>query len=59
MPTHTVTFEMNGHAYLTDVETLDVLRSIVPAAKASNDPSAVALVMELGLAGGRILQLNT
>ena len=60
MPTPTtdsVTFEMNGRAYRTDAETLALLRGIVPAAKASNDPSAVALVMELGLAGGRIVQL--
>ena len=53
-----VTFEMNGKAYRTDLETLDVLRSIVPAAKAANDFSAVAEVMDLGLAVGRITELG-
>ena len=55
----TVTFEMNARAYRTDVETLDLLRGIVPAAKAANDMSAVALVMELGLAGGRIVEVQS
>jgi len=49
-----VTFEINGNAYQTDAQTLDVLRSIVPAAKAANDFSAVIAVMALGQAGGRI-----
>jgi hypothetical protein len=48
------TFEMNGKAYATDLATLDVLRSIVPAAKATGDMSAVMAVMDLGLATGRI-----
>ena len=37
----TVMFEMNGKAYRTDPETLNVLRSIVPSAKATGDHSAV------------------
>lgn len=52
--TKLVTFEMNGNAYETDEETLNVLRSIVPPAKASNDFSAVMAVMVLGEATGRI-----
>jgi hypothetical protein len=54
--TATVTFEMNGKAYRTDAATLDVLRGIVPAAKAANDFSAVAIIMDLGLATGRIVE---
>lgn len=50
----TATFEMNGKAYETDTETLNVLRSIVPAAKATSDTTAVAAVMYLGLQTGRI-----
>jgi hypothetical protein len=48
------TFEMNGIAYETDAETLEVLRSIVPSAKVSDDNSAVAAVMFLGIKTGRI-----
>jgi len=48
------TFEMNGKAYKTDIATLNVLRSIVPAAKTSGDMSAVMAVMDLGLTTGRI-----
>lgn len=50
----TKTFEMNGKGYRTDSETLEVLRSIVPDARAANDTSAVQALMDLGLAAGRI-----
>ncbi len=53
----TETFEMNGKAYETDAQTLNVLRSIVPAAKATGDASAVAVVMELGIQMGRIKEV--
>ncbi len=52
------TFEMNGKAYATDRETLDVLRSIVPAAKAAGDMSAVMAVMDMGIATGRIIEIK-
>lgn len=42
------TFEMNGKFYVTDKETLSVLRSVMPSAKSSNDFSAVAAIMTLG-----------
>lgn len=51
---NTVTFEMNGKAYRTDAATLDMLRSIVPAAKATGDSSAVEFAMVLGEMAGRI-----
>jgi hypothetical protein len=51
-----VTFEMNGKTYETDNKTLDVLRSIVPAAKASGDMSAVMVIMDLGMETGRITE---
>lgn len=54
----TKTFEMNGKAYQTDAEILEVLRSIVPDAKASGDASAVKWVMELGLHMGRIKEVE-
>lgn len=54
MTNKTVTFEMNGIGYTTDEETLSVLRSIIPQAKASNDFTAVSAVMSLGLQTGRI-----
>ncbi len=49
-----VTFELNGKGYRTDTETLEVLRLIIPRAKASGDSSAVIAVMELGQLRGRI-----
>ena len=51
------TFEMNGKAYQTDKETLELLRDIVPQAKRVNDFSAVIAVMELGEHTGRIRQI--
>ena len=54
----TMTFEMNGKGYRTDEETLDMLRSIVPSAKATGDSSAVMFAMDLGLAGGRIVEIQ-
>lgn len=53
-----VTFEMNGKGYETDAETLEVLRSIVPTAKAAGDMSAVIAVMSLGEAAGRIREMQ-
>jgi len=53
-----VTFEMNGKGYETDRETLNVLRSIVPAAKQTGDTSAVEAVMGLGLMVGRIREMG-
>lgn len=52
----TATFEMNGLIYRTDHKTLEVLRSIVPSAKKTNDYSAVMAVMSLGLKSGRIIE---
>jgi len=51
-----MTFEMNGKSYQTDAETLNLLRSIVAAGKAANDFSAVAMMMEVGQMGGRIVE---
>lgn len=51
-------FEMNGLHYETDAETLIVLREIVPGAKKTGDASAVAAVMALGLAAGRIREIH-
>ena len=51
-------FEMNGIAYTTDEETLNVLRSIMPSAKDNKDYWAVASVMTLGLKYGRIVELG-
>jgi len=51
------TFEMNGRNYKTDLATLDVIRSIVPAAKASGDMSAVICIMDLGEASGKIVEV--
>jgi len=53
----TQTFEMNGKSYSTDKATLEVLRSIIPAAKAANDFSAVAAVMILGQRTGRVVEV--
>ena len=54
----TMTFEMNGKGYKTDAETLAVLNSIVPSAKAANDFSAVMFLMDLGLESGRVVQMT-
>jgi len=52
------TFELNGNAYQTDSETLQVLRTLVPSAKATKDSSAVAAVLALGLHTGRITKIG-
>lgn len=56
MTTQTSRFEMNGKTYKTDAETVKVLRTVVPRAKASGDVSAVTAVMGLGLKAGRIVE---
>ena len=48
-------FEMNGNSYLTDRETVELLKEIMPG---SDDVSAVAAVMALGLKTGRIIEEN-
>ena len=50
------TFTMNGKTYKTDDETLAVLRSTIPQATVSGDMSAVAAIMILGQAAGRIVE---
>lgn len=55
----TKTFTMNGKAYETDSQTLDMLRTIVPAAKSTGDASAVAFAMTLGEMCGRIREVGT
>ena len=52
------TFELDGHAYSTDLETLDLLRSIVPSAKAKRDGSAVYAMMFFGQRAGRIVKMS-
>ena len=56
--TYTVTFGMNGKAYKTDEETLNVLRSIVPDARETGDTSAVQFVMVGGQMTGRIKEIE-
>jgi hypothetical protein len=51
-----VSFKINNKAYLTDKETLDVLRGVAPAAKKSKSTSAVEYIMALGLITGRIAE---
>jgi hypothetical protein len=55
----TYEFSMNGKFYETDLEIIKLLRVLVPAAKRSNDTSAVQCVMELGARTGRIHQIKT
>jgi hypothetical protein len=52
------TFEMNGKGYRTDAETLAVLRSIVPSARATGDSSAVEFLMGLGIVSKRIVEMS-
>jgi hypothetical protein len=54
--TLTETFTIDTITYKTDAETLTVLRSIIAAAHATGDNSAVAAVMFLGLKTGRIVK---
>ena len=49
-------FEMNGKYYQTDEETLEVLRTLIPQAKLSQDFLAVSIVMTFGLKSGRIYE---
>lgn len=54
----TKTFEMNGKAYTTDAQTLELLRTkAVPAAKAGND-KMLSYVMTIGLGTGRIVLVS-
>lgn len=53
------TFEIDQKKYVTDQETIAVLRSLMPGAEASGDSSAIAVVMHLGLNTGRIRELGT
>lgn len=48
------TFELNGKTYETDAATLEILRGIIPAAKASGDMSAVFAMLHFGTLAGRI-----
>lgn len=50
-------FELNGIVYITDLETLEVLRSIMPNAKETGDSSAVMAVLYAGLYTGRIKEV--
>ena len=50
------TFEMNSKNYRTDAETLDVLRSVIPACRAAGEWGAVAVIMDLGIGSGRIVE---
>ena len=47
-------FSLNGKTYLSDEETVKTLASIIPAAKANGDTSAVQAMIVLGLKTGRI-----
>ncbi len=51
------TFELNGKAYRTDTETLELLRVVVPRAKASGDGSALFAMMHFGQLAGRIVEI--
>ena len=52
------TFELNGEKYATDLETLSVLRTIMPAARATKDGSAVQAMIFAGEASGRIRKIE-
>lgn len=51
-------FTLNGKTYATDAETLAVLNSVMPSAKATGDSSAVIAIIELGLKFGRIQEVK-
>lgn len=50
------TFELNGILYETTEDTLRVLRTIIPSAKATGDSSAVIAMISLGVHAGLIVQ---
>ena len=50
-------FEIDNKVYETDKETLEVLRSVIPDAKANKDTTAVFAVMHFGLLSGKIKEL--
>jgi hypothetical protein len=49
-------FVLTGVAYITDAETIKLLRRIMPSARATGDVSAVAVMMYAGLHSGRIVK---
>ena len=53
----TKTFKLNGKVYRTDEATLSVLRSVMPAAKATGDSTAVMAIIFLGIQTGRVIPL--
>ena len=56
-----ISFSMNEKTYETDVETTEVLASVVRAYRAAGeeDASAIAAMMHAGLATGRIREIKT
>lgn len=52
-------FELDNKLYETDEETLNVLKSIIPNAKKTNDTTAVFAIMHFGLKSGRIKEITT
>lgn len=50
-------FTLNGKTFETDAETLNVMRNLMPSAKATNDSSAVMAMLFLGLEAGRITEM--
>jgi hypothetical protein len=52
------TFTLNGHTYMTDSQTVKLLRKLIPAARQSGDSSAVQAVMTYGQRTGRIVELD-
>ena len=60
MPNNATThrFSLNGATFTTDPTTVRVLRSLIPAARAAGDSSAVIAVLALGLQTGRITHVD-
>ena len=54
----TNTFTMNGKSYLTDIETLEIIRQYAYSAKRGDSVAinVIAMVMALGLKTGRIIE---
>jgi hypothetical protein len=50
-------FTLNGTAYSTDQETLNVIKSVMPTAKINNDSTAVQAIIFLGLSSGRVKKI--
>ena len=51
------TFEMNGHEYEADLETINTIKGLVAEARRTKDFTAILALMFAGIETGRIIEM--